>query len=211
MRTTEPQRTRASISLPVFLDRGEQVIVALLWSWLAFRVLESPNPIAPLALASEGIILLFVLLRRPSSNISMNWLDWMLAFVASILPLLIDPSNRGPEGLAAPGILLFVIGTCWQLWAKLILRRSFGIAPANRGIKIGGPYQTMRHPMYFGYLLTHVGTLMIMPSIWNFGLYAIAWTVQIKRLLREEDLLLKDASYQAYSQQVPWRLIPRAF
>lgn len=211
MNEIEHRAMRPAPSLANLLDRGEQVVVVLLWSWLALRVVDSPNPLAPVLLASEGLIVLFTLLRRPSANISVNTMDWTLAFAATILPLLVDPSPRGPEVLAVPGVLLFVLGACWQLWAKLVLRRSFGIAPANRGIKIGGPYQAMRHPMYFGYLLSNIGILMIMPSLLNFGLYALAWTFQLKRLLREEDLLLRDAAYQAYARQVRWRLIPRAF
>jgi len=204
------RKFRSSL-LPILLDRGEQVVVVLLWSWMAWRVIESTNPLAPLVLASEGVIVLFMLLRRPSNEISVKWSDWMLAFGATTAPLLIDPSYEGTAPLVVPGVLLFVFGSIWQLWAKLVLRRSFGIAPANRGVKVSGPYQAMRHPMYFGYLLTHIGTLMILPTWWNFALYAFAWSIQILRLLREERLLFNDATYRDYAQKVRWRLIPHAF
>ena len=124
---------------PVFLDRFEQVVIVVLFTWLAFRIFESLNPFSPFILASEGLIVLFTLLRRPSTNISLSGMDWTLAFVATTLPLLIDPSARGPEALSVLGVLLFLFGVAWQLWAKLVLRRSFGIAPANRGVKVGGP------------------------------------------------------------------------
>lgn len=197
--------------LPLALDRIEQVAIVVLWSWLSWRVLGSVNPFAPLLLASETLIVFFVLFRRPSASISVRRWDWTAAFAATLLPLLIDPGAREAPVLIVPGVLLFAFGTCWQLWAKLVLRRSFGIAPANRGVKMGGPYRGMRHPMYFGYFVTEVGILMLMPSAWNFALYAATWALQVFRLLREEDLLMRDPAYRSYAADVRWRVIPRVF
>lgn len=201
----------ASPRLPAVLDRVEQVAIVVFWTWLSWRVIGSVNPFAPLLLASETLIALFVLLRRPSVAISVNRVDWAAAFGATLLPLLIDPGAREAPALIVPGVLLFVFGTCWQLWAKLVLRRSFGIAPANRGVKRGGPYRGMRHPMYFGYFVTEIGILMLMPSVWNFALYGATWALQLFRLLREEELLMRDPAYRAYALEVPWRVIPRLF
>jgi protein-S-isoprenylcysteine O-methyltransferase Ste14 len=201
----------ATPRLPVALDRIEQVAIVVLWTWLSWRVLGSVNPFAPLLLASETLIALFVLLRRPSASISVRRSDWAAAFAATLLPLLLDPGAREAPGLIVPGVLLFVFGTCWQLWAKLVLRRSFGIAPANRGVKKGGPYRGMRHPMYFGYFVTEVGILMLMPSAWNFVLYGATWALQVFRLLREEELLMRDPAYRAYAAEVRWRVLPRLF
>jgi protein-S-isoprenylcysteine O-methyltransferase Ste14 len=197
--------------LPLALDRIEQVAIVVLWTWLSWRVLGSVNPFAPLLLASETLIALFVLLRRPSASISVRRSDWAAAFAATLLPLLIDPGAREAPVLIVPGVVLFLFGTCWQLWAKLVLRRSFGIAPANRGVKKGGPYRGMRHPMYFGYFVTEVGILMLMPSAWNFALYGATWALQVFRLLREEELLMRDPAYRAYAAEVRWRVLPRLF
>jgi protein-S-isoprenylcysteine O-methyltransferase Ste14 len=197
--------------LPLALDRIEQVAIVVLWTWLSWRVLGSVNPFAPLLLASETLIALFVLLRRPSASISVRRSDWAAAFAATLLPLLIDPGAREAPVLIVPGVLLSLFGTCWQLWAKLVLRRSFGIAPANRGVKKGGPYRGMRHPMYFGYFVTEVGILMLMPSAWNFALYGATWALQVFRLLREEELLMRDPAYRAYAAEVRWRVLPRLF
>jgi protein-S-isoprenylcysteine O-methyltransferase Ste14 len=122
-----------------------------------------------------------------------------------------DRSHFAASGLAPLGVFLLFLGNCWQAYAKLILRRSFGIAPANRGIKITGPYRLMRHPMYAGYLAVHLGVLAVMFSWWNLAIYAIGWAAQIKRLMAEERLLGEDADYRDYMAKVRWRLIPGVF
>ena len=58
-----------------------------------------------------------------------------------------------------------ISGFVLQLSAKLTLRRSFGVVAANRGVKASGPYRLVRHPMYAGYALTHVGFLLAGPNL----------------------------------------------
>ena len=113
--------------------------------------------------------------------------------------------------LAALGVGLVLLGNCFQIWAKLFLRRSFGIAPANRGIKSDGPYRFVRHPMYAGYLIVHIGIMVLMPSLLNLAIYTIGWWAQILRLLAEERLLGEDPAYRAFMAKVRWRLIPGVF
>ena len=95
-----------------------------------------------------------------------------------------------------------------QIGAKLFLWRSFGIVAANRGIRVGGPYRLVRHPMYAGYFLTQLGFLLTNPTGWNLGVYAVAWTMQFGRIIAEERILMRDGEYQAFAAKVPHRLIP---
>lgn len=196
-----------NIIAPRVLDRLEQIIIVLLWIWMAQRMLQSENPLAPLLLISEASVAFFVLIRRPTDQISMKWSDWSLALIATGLPMLVTTDTTGSI-FPAVAVALILAGNIWQIGAKLFLRRSFGVAPANRGVKISGPYRFMRHPIYAGYLITHIGALMLLPSLWNLALYALAWWVQILRLLAEERLLSLDLEYQNYRQRVRYRLIP---
>jgi hypothetical protein len=196
---------------PALLDRGEQVLVLALWSWLVGRVLASPNGHAWLVLVSEAMVLALVLLRRPTPTISRRPGDWMMALAATAAPLLILPGPDLFPRLDPLGEALVAAGNALQLAAKLSLRRSFGIAPAHRGLKTGGPYALVRHPMYAGYLLVHMGILLLMPSVLNALIYAIGWTAQFRRLLAEEALLGQDEAYRAYCQRVRWRLVPGVF
>lgn len=201
----------AALLRPAFLDRAEQVVIVVLFSLLVYRVAISGNPFAPLLVLSEASIVLFVLIRRPTTAISMRLGDWLLAFTATAAPLLIAPATTGPALLIPAGVMLVLLGNSVALWSKLVLRRSFGIAPANRGVKVSGPYRAVRHPMYAGYLAAHVGLFMLMPSLFNLAVYAIGWSAQVLRLLAEERLLSGDADYRAFKDQVRYRLIPRLF
>lgn len=201
----------AALVRPRVLDRVEQLVILAMWAVFAWRMIQSPNGYAPLVMISETAVMLFTLIRRPTDAISLRPGDWMLAFTATVAPLLIAPTAE-PSALLGPlGVFLLFFGNSLQAYAKLILRRSFGITPANRGIKITGPYRFMRHPMYAGYLAVHIGVLAVMFSWWNLLIYAIGWTAQIKRLLAEERLLGDDPEYRDYMGQVRWRLIPGVF
>lgn len=196
---------------PALLDRGEQLLVVILWSLLVGRVLASANRHAWLVLVSEAAVLVLVLLRRPTPAISRRSGDWLMALAATAAPLLILPGPDLFPRLDPLGEAFVATGNVLQLAAKLSLRRSFGIAPAHRGLKTGGAYGLVRHPMYAGYLLVHIGILILMPSVVNALIYTIGWTAQFRRLAAEEALLGKDAAYRAYAARVRWRLVPGVF
>lgn len=208
--------TDAAARLPFWrkarvMDRIEQVVIVVLFALLAYNVWGSSNPFWPLLLISEAAIVIFTMLRRPTDKLSMELGDWLLAMTATCAGLLIRPGVMLVPALEWVGLAIYAGGNVVQAWAKLTLRRSFGVAPANRGVKINGPYRFVRHPMYAGYLVTHVSVLLLMFSPINLVIYAIGWWAQILRLLAEERLLSQDPEYAAYMQQVRWRLIPGVF
>jgi protein-S-isoprenylcysteine O-methyltransferase Ste14 len=162
-------------------------------------------------LVSESLPVFFILTRRRSKARSDKPVDWFLGLAGTILPLLALPVGAGalvPAGLC--GALMF-IGLYVQMSAKVILGRSFGLIAANRGIKVAGPYRIVRHPMYAGYTIIHVGFLLAFPSLWNVLLYSTELAIQIGRVWREELLLRKDQSYRDYAARVRYRLIPLVF
>lgn len=198
---------------PRRLDRAEQVLIVLFWTTLVWRVWQSSNPFWPVVLFTETSVLLFVLLRRPTEAISMRFGDWLLAITATAAPMLIMPVPIPQVMVPLESVALGLVatGNVVQLAGKLFLRRSFGVAPANRGIKTTGMYRFVRHPIYAGYLMIHLGLLMMMPSLINFLLYAVGWWAQILRLKAEEDLLSQDPAYRAFMQKTRWRLVPGVF
>jgi protein-S-isoprenylcysteine O-methyltransferase Ste14 len=139
--------------------------------------------------------------------------DWRpLAFLCSMggtyyfLAVRLAPGMQlVPE---AAGAALQVLGICWQMFAKLSLRRSFGILPANRGIVSRGAYRFVRHPMYLGYFITNIGFLLVNFGWQNLLVYLCQFTLQVVRIVSEERLLSADPAYRAYTQRVRYRVIP---
>lgn len=216
----ENSATAASVPVsawlrPAVLDRIEQAVIVLLWVWLVERValsfFRNGNHLVWLVLVSETAVMVFTLIRRPTQAISMRSGDWLLAITATAAPMLIHAADDPVDALRIAGVALVMLGNLGQASAKLALARSFGIAPANRGIKMSGPYRLVRHPMYAGYLVVHVGVVLMMPLPINGVIYVIGWAAQIRRLLAEEVLLGQDAAYRAYQAKVRWRMIPGVF
>jgi protein-S-isoprenylcysteine O-methyltransferase Ste14 len=108
-------------------------------------------------------------------------------------------------------VLISAIGVCLVVTAKLTLGRSFGLMPANRGVVVGGPYRFIRHPIYTGYLVTHVAFLAAHPEALNLLVIAVADGVLIIRALMEERVLRGDAAYRGYCRRVGWHLVPGVF
>jgi protein-S-isoprenylcysteine O-methyltransferase Ste14 len=195
------------------LDLGEQIAVLALYSWLIYRLWPkefSPSNWYPLLiLLSEGLVVLLLLIRRPTERISTKGRDWALAAGGTFVVLFIDqggPPIHGPLGAA-----LMLIGLAIHVGAKLSLFRSFGLVAANRGVKAGGLYRFVRHPMYAGYMLSHAGFLLAAPSLWNAAVYAVAWAFLIARIYAEERVLSEDPKYRELKSRVPYRLVPGLF
>jgi len=109
------------------------------------------------------------------------------------------------------GVMLQMSGIAWQLFAKVSLRRSFGVLPANRGVVSRGAYRFIRHPMYLGYFVTDLGFLLTNFTVYNLCVLAVQMSCQVGRILQEERMLSGDERYRAYRNQVRFRLIPRLF
>lgn len=212
-----PTRFRKLVpSKALVLDIAERAITMALYSQflmglLAFSI-TSLDVGSVLLVLSEGVPIFFLLIRRFSEKISHSLFDWILAITGSAMPMLIIP-NAGADPLVPAFLcdLIILIGLCAQIGAKITLGRSFGIVAANRGIEVTGPYRLVRHPMYLGYTLSHVGFLLLMPSVLNAGLYSCAFLLQVARLLREERLLSEDPAYRAFAARVRYRLVPGVF
>ena len=106
------------------------------------------------------------------------------------------------------GQIVQVYGVMLQLGASYSLGRSFGLVPANRGIKTGGLYRSVRHPFYFSYLVTQTGYIISNPSLRNGAILTIGVGFQAIRIRNEERLLVRDIDYAHYVTTVRWHLVP---
>jgi protein-S-isoprenylcysteine O-methyltransferase Ste14 len=196
------------------MDLGERTFIILLFAAYVVRIAHSlpTHPSNLLAVASETLVVLFMVTRRPAAVVSTRPWDWFVAVLGTALPLLVRPGGTPflPQA-AAVGTGLMAAGLLFSTWAKLILRRSFGLAAANRGVVRSGPYRFVRHPMYLGYIITNIGFLVVNPSAWNAGVYAVVIACHVTRILAEERVLTQDAAYAGLTTEVRWRLVPGLF
>jgi protein-S-isoprenylcysteine O-methyltransferase Ste14 len=197
------------------LDFVERALAASLYAWLVFRIVAGWHREAGLAsffiLPSEGLVLAFLLVRRPAKALSFARRDWALAFLATAAPMLVVPGIGKPLVPPVVAAVVMVMGMLVQLHAKLTLGRSFGCVAAHRGLKLDGPYQLVRHPMYAGYFIGHLAFLLVNPTAWNCVAYATCYALQVPRLLTEERFLAVDPAYAQYLTRVRWRLLPGLF
>ena len=221
----------AAVPKDLALDLFERAFVVALFVVFADRMLgrlatlialqiEHPELIVAAATMNIGAILLvlseslgvfLILVRRRTPTLSSHPLDWALSFAAVNAPLLTVPAAASTFVPPHVASALMFAGLVIQISAKATLWRSFGIVPANRGIKTVGIYRLVRHPVYAGYSVTHIGFLIGFPNVWNAFLYVAVMAVQIARIMREERLLADDPVYRAYMQRVRYRLLPGIF
>ena len=135
----------------------------------------------------------------------------VLTTLSMLGPPLLQP---GPLTAIAPEVAtvaLSVAGLAIVIAGKVTLGRSFGLMPANRGIVSSGVYRLVRHPIYMGYLLTHVAFLAANPSVWNITALVAADAALLARAICEEATLARDERFRTYQQQVRWRVCPGLF
>jgi protein-S-isoprenylcysteine O-methyltransferase Ste14 len=197
-----------SVPLARALDIFERLVVVALTliflSRLMPRVGEGPYNL--LIMVSEGMTALCIVIRRPGPMATTLY-AWIVAMVGTWSPLLVMPGGEQwlPESVATA---MMVAGLMCSISAKIFLRRSFGIVAANRGVQKEGPYRALRHPIYFGYLLTQAGYLSICYSGWNLLIYTACWLAMVLRIRAEEAVLGEDEAYREYKRHVRHRLIP---
>lgn len=137
--------------------------------------------------------------RRPAKAYDRTGL-W-LGMIAAMLPAMTF-SGQAPVYLMVPGFLGY--GLC--LWALVTLGPRFGIAPADRGLTVRGPYHWIRHPMYLGELVFRIALVLASRPVASGLIVALLLAgIQIWRIRREEVLI---AGYACYTRVVRWRLVP---
>jgi protein-S-isoprenylcysteine O-methyltransferase Ste14 len=144
-------------------------------------------------------IVLFAVRREPKSK--GNALDATLAIVGTF-SLAFMPIAKFHSAWIT---WLQIGGSGLWLWSLLYLGRSFGLAPADRGLKTAGPYQFIRHPMYAGELINALGAAIAVAGVEGTFVFSIWWLFQILRIMKEEQVI---EGYREYSQRVHWRIIP---
>ena len=196
-------------------DLIARFIVGLLFALMCINIFadvaRTGHVTGLLLLASESLVVVLTIVRRKARIVHRSF----AAAATTTLSLAGPPLLRATmtPGLVPDVATAFVsaLGLTVVILAKIALGRSFGIAPANRGIVARGPYNIVRHPIYAGYLVTHIAFLVAHPTTWNVAVALVADSALILRALIEERVLASDREYRAYCQRVGWHLVPLVF
>jgi protein-S-isoprenylcysteine O-methyltransferase Ste14 len=162
--------------------------------------------ILPLVVQEALLVGLF-LTRRRSIAISTRPTDWGIGVVGAFLPLFSRATGE-VSAVSTWGAALQMAGLAVGAMGAASLGRSLGIIAANRGIKTGGLYRVLRHPMYAGHLLGYLGYVACYPTVRNCAIVAVTLIALCERARVEERLLEADPNYRAYARRVRWRLVP---
>lgn len=111
------------------------------------------------------------------------------------------------------GVIMLITGlvvSSWAMLANAYFSTVVRIQP-ERGQTVcrSGPYRFVRHPGYTGFMLQSLGLPFLLGSWWALLPGLIACMLMGMRTVFEDRLLQAElAGYQAYAQDVRFRLIP---
>jgi protein-S-isoprenylcysteine O-methyltransferase Ste14 len=194
---------------PVYLSRFVDYAAALAWAALAgvrLRQMVDGNPLGFLLALQAGLVAWLIVRRRPAQEESR--LAWrVLAWGSASLPFAFQAGGMPVLPLWMAGTLS-ALGLGLVIWALLSLDEAFGVAPADRGLVVRGPYRWIRHPAYAGELISMGGFVLGSASGWNGGVFILLVVSLLLRSYEEEQRI---AGYGCYAGRVRWRLVPGAW
>jgi protein-S-isoprenylcysteine O-methyltransferase Ste14 len=196
-------------------DIASRAVVIVLFSMMAIRFgadfLSTGRVTGLLLLVSEMLVVVLTVMRRSAATVDRSMRARLLTALSMLGPPLLQPAHVAalvPQSLT---VAASIVGLMIVIAGKITLGRSFGLMPANRGVVSSGVYRIVRHPIYLGYLVTHVAFLAATPSPWNIAALLAADAALLARAVLEEKTLSRDERYRTYQQGVRWRVCPGVF
>jgi protein-S-isoprenylcysteine O-methyltransferase Ste14 len=159
-------------------------------------------------LTGAAIMAIMSFARFAPRTSAVNWRTLAATGSMLILPCFMRPTAMSTGALATTGLIFELFGVVLTQVARVYMGRSFGILPANRGIVSKGPFRSVRHPIYFGWLMLSLGYAMSFASERNILLIAMTLPFMVWRIGQEEVHLSADPEYLRYMQRVRYRLWP---
>jgi len=209
----EPARTMPAVQ--DVADNIARILIIGLFTLMSVRFaqnyLETGRFTGLLLLASEALVVLLTLFRRAPVTVDRSLKARVLTTLAMMGPPLVRPTALTPMIPDAVTVAISAVGLLVVIGGKASLGRSFGLIPANRGIVSTGFYKLVRHPIYLGYIITHVAFVASNPTPWNISLLLMTDVALLARAVCEEQTLARDADYRAYQSRVRWRVLPGMF
>jgi protein-S-isoprenylcysteine O-methyltransferase Ste14 len=214
MRTasTAPTGARHARLFRFLQEASARLLVGGLFLAMAWRLgedfLKTGRQTDLLMLVGESLVVVLTCLRRQAHTVDRRFTVRLVTTISLMSPLLIRPGPVGGLIPEAAAVIIGAIGLIVVIAGKLSLGYSFGLLPANRGVMDRGLYRVIRHPIYMGYLISHLPFLASHPSLWNAAVLLAGDTALILRAFYEEQTLSGDPKYVHYCRRVKWLLVP---
>ncbi len=179
--------------------------------WLFLIMAQSANSSLPPSPSTALLVLintvtLWLFLTRRAAKVEPRRLDMALALAGTFIVAFLQGGSIEDTAILPAAIETYaLIG--WGV-SLVSLGRSFGLAPADRGLVRRGPYRLVRHPIYAFELLFFVGYALDVPILGTAVILSVWSALQVMRILREEAVI---EGYEEYRTQTKWRLIPRVW
>jgi protein-S-isoprenylcysteine O-methyltransferase Ste14 len=188
------------------------VLVAAIWlhdlvkAVLNFR---AERQISSLFLCGmNALLVVFYVRRRRATEVGTSWKVVVVANLGTFGNFMYESAYPIHDAVVTPCIVVTSIALAVSLGAFLSLGRSWGIIPANRGVKTGGLYRLVRHPIYASYILFDLAYVWWAFSWRNLAVAATIALILYARARYEEEVLLHDPEYAAYARRTRYMLVP---
>jgi len=191
-------------------DLAARALVASLFALLSVNLLadflRTGHITGLLLLVSEALIVILTVVRRRAQIIDRS----TAAAVTTTLSIVGPPLLRAGQ---TPGLLpdmvtaiVSAVGLLLVIGGKMTLGRSFGIAPANRGVVARGPYTIVRHPIYASMFAMCITSAILLGRLpwWPIGIALFLAGIEIR--IHVEDTLLRDrfgTPFEAWKMKIP--------
>ena len=204
-----------SVGVHYLADLLARATIIVLFSMMCVRFatdfLDTGRITGLFLLLSEAIVVVLTLVRRSPRTVDRSVKARILTVVSVIGPPLLAPAAVAAFLSETVTVALSCAGLAIVIAGKMTLGRSFALLPANRGVVSTGLYRLVRHPIYMGYLVSHLAFLAASPSAWNIAALVVADGALLARAVCEEQTLAKDPAYRDYQARVRWRVVPGIF
>ncbi len=189
------------------LTKPGNLLPAFVWLFLIFN--QSLNSPFPPSLSTMGLVfintvaLVLFVARRDALKVG-NVVEGLMAVSGTFVASFLKDAGQLRDAELVPTVIQAAGLAGWAI-SLIVLGRSFGIVPADRGLVRHGPYRYVRHPIYAFEALFFIGYAIAVPTP-RTAIIIAAWCgLQLLRIVREERII---RGYEEYRRTVRWRIVP---
>ena len=142
-----------------------------------------------------------------------GWTQFARVWVGIILVVVLVSRLRVVKGhgaatgnpwLLGTGLAIFVLGLALAVWARVYLRRNWGMPMSQKAdpeLVTTAPYRRIRHPIYSGIILGMAGTALAVSLYWLTAVAILGTYFLISAIVEERTMAkLFPAAYPPYKR-----------